>query len=288
MTSAHPYVGWAWPTGTHAWAALGYGRGDVTLLDGEAGRQTSDTTLRSAAAGGSVRGALGRGAGGLRPGDRGPQGRGMDDGGSPSRTTASASRGLRSGPTGCGGRPKARGAFALAGGASFTPSVELGMRFDGGDGETGAGGGARGRARLRAPGPGPERGLGGPGAARAPGRGGGMERGRRTAAGAGLGPGVVVAPDALVWGHGKRLGAAVGGWRGRERRRGPPAPVPPECRRRTMSPPSARLDTEMGYGVAAFAGVLTPYGGPHAVRGRHARLPAGGALPARPGLRAGS
>ena len=64
MTSAHPYLGWAWRTGAHAWASLGYGRGGVTILDGKAGRQTSDSRLRSAAAGGSVRVLSGEGPGG--------------------------------------------------------------------------------------------------------------------------------------------------------------------------------------------------------------------------------
>ena len=67
MTSAHPYLGWAWPTGAHTWASLGYGRGDVTLIDGEAGRHTSDSRLRSAAAGGSVRVLSGEGPGVFGP-----------------------------------------------------------------------------------------------------------------------------------------------------------------------------------------------------------------------------
>ena len=54
MTSLHPYVGW-WPgDGAGLWASLGYGRGDVEIEDEEAGRQSSDATMMTAAAGGRV------------------------------------------------------------------------------------------------------------------------------------------------------------------------------------------------------------------------------------------
>ena len=139
MASAHPYLGWAWPSGTHAWASLGYGQGDVTLLDGEAGRQRSDSTLRSAAAGGSVRVLSGgEGSGDFAPltvdlkgeawatwlevEDNGDRIAGLQVKTNRVRVSAEGSR-----------------VFALGGSVSLTPSVELGMRLDGGDGETGAG-----------------------------------------------------------------------------------------------------------------------------------------------------
>ena len=109
MTSAHPYLGWAWGRGTHAWASLGYGQGTIEIDDGEAGRQTSGSTLRSAAAGGSVRVFSGRGSEGLRPGGGGPEGGGVDDAAGKWRTTTSVSRGCRSGRTGRGYRRRGRG-----------------------------------------------------------------------------------------------------------------------------------------------------------------------------------
>ena len=47
MTSAHPYVGWAWPAGRHAWASLGYGR--ATLPSSTARRAGRRATARCAA-----------------------------------------------------------------------------------------------------------------------------------------------------------------------------------------------------------------------------------------------
>ena len=138
MTSAHPYVGWAWPSGTHAWATLGYGAGDVTLTDGEAGRQEGSSTLHSAAAGGSVRVVSGEGAGVFGPltvdlkGEAWAARLAVEDNGDRIAGLAVRTHRLRVSAEG------AR-AFSLAGGGAFTPSVEVGVRLDGGDGETGAG-----------------------------------------------------------------------------------------------------------------------------------------------------
>ena len=52
MTSLHPYVGW-WPGGgVSLWASLGHGRGKVEIADDEAGRQSSDAVLNTLAVGG--------------------------------------------------------------------------------------------------------------------------------------------------------------------------------------------------------------------------------------------
>ena len=138
MRSAHPYLGWSWPAGTHAWVSLGYGRGDITILDGEAGRQTSDSRLRSAAAGGSVRVLSGQGPGVFGPmtvdlkGEAWTARLEVEDNGE-------GMAGLK--VTTHRVRVAAEGAreFALAGGLSFTPSVELGCASTGATARPGRG-----------------------------------------------------------------------------------------------------------------------------------------------------
>ena len=255
MTSAHPYVGWAWPAGRHAWASLGYGRGDVTLIDGEAeaGRQTSDSTLRSAAAGGSVRVLTGEGPGFFGPvtvdlkGEAWTTRLAVEDNGERIAGLAVRTHRLRVAAEG------AR-AFALSGGGLFTPSVELGMRLDRGDGETGAGvelGGGldyahpalglradvAGRVLLAHEGETEDWSVGGS---------------VRLEPASGRGLSLRLAPSYGETGSGlARL------WEGGVAGSGAGATGAGT----TGSSPTARLDTEMGYGLAAFAGVLTPYGG---------------------------
>ena len=255
MTSAHPYVGWAWPAGRHAWASLGYGRGDVTLIDGEAeaGRQTSDSTLRSAAAGGSVRLLSGEGPGFFGPvtvdlkGEAQTTRLEVEDNGERIAGLAVRTHRLRVAAEG------AR-AFALSGGASFTPSVELGMRFDRGDGETGAGlelGGGldyahpalglradvAGRVLLAHEGETEDWSVGGS---------------VRLEPASGRGLSLRLAPS-----YGETGSSLARLWEGGVAGSGAGATGAGT----TGASPTARLDTEMGYGLAAFAGVLTPYGG---------------------------
>ncbi len=128
MTGAHPYLGWAWGEGRHAWASLGVGRGRVVVSDGEAGRRKSASTMGSAAVGGRLR--VWESEGRLR----------VDVSGE-AWTARLAVAGEGSGKASTHRlRVGAEGAreFSLGGG-SLTPSVELGMRFDGGDGERAAG-----------------------------------------------------------------------------------------------------------------------------------------------------
>ena len=248
MTSAHPYVGWAWPAGRHAWASLGYGRGDVTLTDGEAGRHTSDSTLRSAAAGGSVRVLSGEGPGIFGPvtvdlkGEAWTTRLEVEDNGARIAGLAVRTHRLRVAAEG------AR-AFALGGGAAFTPSVELGMRLDRGDGETGAGVELGGGLDYAHPALGLSADVAGrvllahEGATEDWSVGGAV----RLEPASGRGLSLRLAPSYGDTGSGlSRLweGAGAGSGAGA-----------------TGASPTARLDTEMGYGLAAFAGVLTPYGG---------------------------
>ena len=257
MTSAHPYVGWAWPSGTHAWASVGYGAGDVTLTDGEAGRQEGSSTLHNAAAGASVRVVSGAGPGVLGPltvdlkGEAWAARLEVEDNGDRIAGLAVRTHRLRVSAEG------AR-AFPLTGGGAFTPSVEVGVRLDGGDGETGAGvelGGGLDYAH-------PALGLSADVSGRALLA---HEHGREDwsvggalslAPASGRGLSLRVAPSygdtgsglARLWEEGVTgSGAGATGTAGASVSNG--------------QSPAARLDAEMGYGLSALAGTLTPYGG---------------------------
>ena len=123
MTSVHPYLGWTSPQGLGLWATLGYGQGEIEIDDEQAGRQTSDTSLKTAAMGAS-----------------GPV---LSDGSLIEEQTVNANR-LRLSLEGSHKQ-------ALASGSSLTPSLELGLRHDGGDGITGTGIEIGGSLRYRDP-----------------------------------------------------------------------------------------------------------------------------------------
>ena len=136
VTSLHPYVGWGSPGGTGVWAMAGHGRGEVELEDA-AGTRASDLTQRTVAAG--VSGTLVASdawiAGGttrLRAGGDAAFTEAEIDG-SDAIGAATLAAGRQ--------RLMLEGSHTrqLASGATFTPSVEVGMRNDSGDGETGSG-----------------------------------------------------------------------------------------------------------------------------------------------------
>ena len=249
MRSVHPYVGWDWPSVVRAWGSLGYGRGEVTFIDDEAGRQVSDSSLRSASVGGSVRVLSGEEPGMLGPVALDLEGEAwtarFDVDGNGKRLSEMEVRTHRLRVAAKGSRE-----FDLAEGAVLTPSVALGMRLDRGDGETGAGVELGGGVDYAAPGRGWSADLSGrallahSGESEDWGLGGSV----RLAPASGRGLSLRVAPSwgapesglARLWedgAAGSRAGASDG-----------------ESR-------TARLDTEMGYALPAYAGVLTPYGG---------------------------
>ena len=254
MTSAWPYLGWSWRAGTHVWASLGYGEGEVTIDDGETGRQKSSANLRGAAVGGSARMHTQEDAPGLfgpmnldLKGEAWATRLEVDDNGDAIARLAVRTHRLRMSAEGSR-------RFGLGGGdAVLTPSVELGLRVDGGDGETGAG------VEF----------------------GGGLDWERPS-----LGLGVDVSGQALVAHEGEAEEWSVGGavrldpasgrglslrvapsygeagsglgrlWEQGVDRSGGPAGASSNG-----AEPAVRVDAEMGYGLAKFAGVLTPYGG---------------------------
>ncbi len=133
MTSAQPYLGWTTPGGLELWASAGAGSGDLEIAAGGTAREKSDADMWLAAAG--ARKPLHETESGLRVSLRGEalySSFEVDGNGRRIQAyTADASR-LRL-------ALEARRDRALASGARLSPRFELGLRHDGGDGETGAG-----------------------------------------------------------------------------------------------------------------------------------------------------
>ena len=144
VTSINPYVGWRTPDGMTLWAVAGHGRGKVELEEAT-GTQASDLTQRMVAVGlsGPLLSSDEMIAGGrtsLRAkGEAALTRAELDGSGSLEGMTLDVSR----------QRLMLEGSHVrrLASGATLAPSIEIGMRNDGGDGETGngieAGGGLR-------------------------------------------------------------------------------------------------------------------------------------------------
>ena len=260
MTSVHPYLGWSLPRGLGLWATLGYGRGEIEIDDEQVRRgdtdnpvRHSDTTLKTAALGA-----------------RGPV---MSDGsliaggtttlmlkGEASvaqvevegndylieKQTVNANR-LRLALEGSHEQ-------ALASGSSLTPSLELGLRQDGGDGVTGGGLEIGGSLRYRDPATGLT-----------------VEGGGRVLTGQvdyrewGLGGSLRLDPGA----DGRGLSfSLVPTWgetsSGVERLWDQDiAELATDDTPANDNVPQMRLDSELGYGFGALGGhgLLTPYGG---------------------------
>ena len=144
VTGIAPYAGWQSAGGLSLWAAAGHGWGEVEL-DGPAGAESGDLTQQMAAAGASGRllASTRLSEGGTTSirlkGEAAYTRAELDGSGRLAGATLDASR-LRLAIEGSH-------AQRLGSGASFTPTVEIGLRRDGGDGETGngveAGGGMR-------------------------------------------------------------------------------------------------------------------------------------------------
>ena len=262
MMSLTPYLGWDVGDGTRLWGAAGYGWGKIEIVDADLrerfGAQKADSRFLAGAAGGSVpvwsRGPATLEAKGSAEATRWR----VKDNGDAIAGVVVSTRRLRLAAVGSR-------AYALDGGATLTPSLELGGRWDGGDGATGAGleGGAglswtdpargltveaKGRALL-AHHSNVEEEWGASGSMRleTDADGLGLSFGLRPSWGA-SGSGL-----ARLWDEGVAARPAVGG--GNE----------------------ARLETELGYGLPAFggAGVTTPYAGFGLAQGGERDLRAG-------------
>ncbi len=138
MLSVHPYLTWWSPAGLDVWATGGYGQGEIEIKDEEAGTHTSDTTLRLASVGASGLLPIGDAliAGGtttlrVKAQASVAQMKVEGNGSLLEEQTIEAQR-LRLALEGSHER-------TFASGGSLTPSFEVGLRHDGGDGATGTG-----------------------------------------------------------------------------------------------------------------------------------------------------
>ena len=142
MTALTPYVGWAAGDGARLWGAAGYGWGEIEIVDGDLrdrfGAQTADSRFLAGAVGGSVpvwsQGPATLEAKGSAEATRWR----VEDNGAAVAAVSVDTQRLRLAAEGSRG-------YALAGGASLTPTLEAGVRWDGGDGATGMGLEAGGR-----------------------------------------------------------------------------------------------------------------------------------------------
>ena len=137
VTGLYPWLGYKLSDRVSVWGVTGYGKGALTLTPGEGAPLTSGLSMAMAAAG--TRGELvAGGATGFELAFKadalwvGTSIDGVEGPGGNLTATAAAVTRFRTGLEG------ARG-YTLAGRLSLRPSVEVGLRHDGGDAETGAG-----------------------------------------------------------------------------------------------------------------------------------------------------
>ena len=139
LTSVHPYLRYEASERVSVWGILGYGTGELTLEVENKESWTTDTAMQMAAAGargvlvpapesGGVEVALRTDAQLVRMTSEAARG---SDGGNLAATEGDTSR-LRV-------MLEGSRAFVLEGGGALTPSLEVGLRHDGGDAETGTG-----------------------------------------------------------------------------------------------------------------------------------------------------
>ena len=243
MNSFHPYVGLSLSDKLSAWASAGWGFGEITVDDGEiSGRQRAAARTGTLAAGANLR-LLGDGATELSlKGEAWISRAEIKGNGGRVEGLAVKTNRLRAALEGSR-------ALAIAKDSSLVPSLEFGVRRDGGDGETGVGGElaggislassagltveARGRGLLFHQGDSREWGVGG--------------SVRFDPGGDGRGLSMSVIPS---WGNGSS--GVQGLWDGETA----------ADFGTSASPRNFGLETEVGYGFPALGdrGLLTPYG----------------------------
>ena len=137
LTSLNPYAAWLSPDGSNLWASLGYGRGEVRVREKGAPSRSADLTQWSASAG--ARSILAEDADLIAGGVTRLAVKGE---GSAARLRTEADdglAGLRVDTTRLRLLLEGSHEHALEGGATLTPALEAGVRYDGGDAAEGAG-----------------------------------------------------------------------------------------------------------------------------------------------------
>ena len=137
LASVHPYAGWSGPDGWRLWGALGYGEGGIKITDAEVaerfGVQKAGSTFMGVAVGASVPPVVSSDGLAVSLKGSGEAVRySVRDNGSQIAAVSVDTRRVRL-------AAEANRSWALPDGGTLTPSLEVGARWDGGDGETGAG-----------------------------------------------------------------------------------------------------------------------------------------------------
>lgn len=263
MTAFHPYMSWSLTEAFSMWAAAGWGFGEIRISDGDVpGRQRSDGIMRTGAAGGRLQ--LLSGTDPLSGG-----GATVDLKGEAwlTRLNVEGNYDRIEGITTDVNRLRLalEGAYdmSLKSGSSLEPSLEFGVRRDGGDGETGFGAELGGGLSYFSPALGLTVEMNGRGLLAHEGTAkdwgiGGAVRYDRGADRRGL-------SFSMLPSYGETSGGVSQLWE-----------TGVTGRDADGSEPSFGLDTEVGYGFAALGGrgLLTPYGvvGPAYRDGRNYRL----------------
>ena len=247
-TMLSPWLGWDLGAGARLWGALGIGGGEVRITDEDRREHSADSRFLAAGAGGAKRvwsdGALALDAKGSLEATRYEV---KGNGGAIPALTVTTRR----------ARVSVEGSHvrALEGGATVTETLEVGARWDTGDGATGAGLEAGGGLAWADP----SRGL------TLEARGRVLVAHRRDLDDWGVAGALRVDPGFAGRGLAFRLapswgmngsGGAARGWEDG-------AGVFPDGGAGTRAPAEARLEAELGYGLPAFsgAGTATPYTG---------------------------
>ena len=249
VTSVHPYVGWSAHEGLRMWATAGFGEGDIEIEDAEAGRHGSRVSMLTAAAGARAElladdRVIAGGTTLLSLKTEGSLARAAVDGdGWIDPLTVDTTR-LRL-------TLEASHVRSLARGGHLIPMLEVGVRRDGGDGETGFGLELGGGLRYEDP----ALGLTAEGRARV------LATRRHDYEEWGIGGLVRLDPGASGTGWSFSLMPTWGETASGAQELWDRGAAAAEAAGRTA--PAGRVETEVGYGLPAFdgGGVLTPYTG---------------------------
>ena len=246
MTMLSPYVGWDPGDGARLWGALGIGRGDLRITDEDRREHSADSQFLAAGAGGAKRvwseNALSLDAKGSLEATRYEV---KGNRGAISDLTVTTRR----------ARVSAEGAHvrALEGGATVTETLEVGARWDLGDGATGGGVEAGGGLAWSDP----SRGV------TLEARGRALVAHRRDLDDWGVSGALRVDPGFAGRGLSFRFAPSWGTNGSGLAREDGAAPFPDGGAGTHAPAAGARLETELGYGLPAFSGLgaATPYTG---------------------------